>query len=57
MSARLILTVLSVVFLVLAALRLGRGRGRVDPAARTWLIIAVLFGAVSVWLWSTEPSQ
>jgi hypothetical protein len=51
MNARLILFVLAGVFLVLAATRIARNAGRIDPAARTWLIVAILFGAVSIWLW------
>jgi hypothetical protein len=49
--ARYILTVLAVLFLVAALWRRARDGGRIGPAAKTWLIVAVLFGAVSVWLW------
>ena len=51
MSARLILSVLAVVFLLFALSRMGRNKGRIDAASRTWLLIAVIFGAVSAWLW------
>jgi hypothetical protein len=46
-----ILAVLAIIFLSAAAIRLLRTRNRADPAARTWLIIAVIFAVVSGWLW------
>jgi len=49
-QARYVLGCLAGVFLVCAALRIARGAGRVDPASRTWLLIAVIFGVVSLWL-------
>jgi hypothetical protein len=40
------------VFLVAALLRLSRGGGISHPQTKTWLIIAVIFALVSVWLFS-----
>jgi len=52
MSAKYILAVLSVVFIALAARRLGQGGGKLTGQARTWFIIGGIFGAVSLWLFS-----
>jgi hypothetical protein len=52
-SARYILGTLAVVFLLLGVARMVRDGGRMDGAARTWLLIGVIFGAVSVWLWQS----
>ena len=52
MAAHQILGLLAVVFLVLGGLRSVR-EGQVGPAARTWLMIGVIFGAVTVWTWLT----
>jgi hypothetical protein len=49
-AAKYILAALSIVFLVLAIARMTRGGGAEHPQTRTWLIIAVIFGAVSAWL-------
>ena len=50
MAAKYILAVLAVAFLIAALLRLSRG-GRIShPQTKTWLLIAVIFGAISVWL-------
>jgi hypothetical protein len=48
MKARYVLGCLSVVFLAASIVRTARDR-RVGPAARTWLIIGVIFAAVSLW--------
>jgi len=48
---RWLFPVLSAAFAVAALLRLARRR-RIDPAARTWLLLALIFGLVSGWLWS-----
>jgi len=53
MATKYILLALAVIFLVLAVMRLIRTRNRSDPAARTWLIIGVIFAAVGTWLWLT----
>jgi hypothetical protein len=47
MLAKYILLTLAVVFLIAAATRGWKG-----PQARTWLLIAAIFGAVSVWLFA-----
>lgn len=52
MAAHYILGLLAVVFLILGGLRSVR-EGQVGPAARTWLMIGVIFGVVSVWTWLT----
>jgi len=50
-STQLILAFGAAVFFVLATIRVVRNGARIDPAARTWLLIATFFGLVSVWLW------
>ena len=50
MAAKYILAALSVVFLILAIARSGRGGGAPHPQTRTWLIIGVIFAVVSAWL-------
>ncbi len=50
MAAKYILGVLSLVFLVAGAISIARHAGRANAQARTWLLIAVVFGAVTVWL-------
>ncbi len=50
MAARII-GVLALVFLILAVSRIVRDGGRLGPAARTWLLIALIFAAVTVWQW------
>jgi hypothetical protein len=51
MAAKYILAIVGVVFLLIAAVRLAKDRGRIGPAAKTWLIIGVIFVAVSLWSW------
>ncbi|MDM0117227.1 hypothetical protein QTI66_34470 [Variovorax sp. J22R133] len=51
MAAKYILSTLAVVFLLAALWRLSREQFKLQPASRTWLTIAVIFGAVSGWLW------
>jgi hypothetical protein len=51
MPARYILSALALVFLAASIARLARDGGRLHPQSRTWLLIAVIFGAVSAWLW------
>jgi hypothetical protein len=48
---RYVLAPLAGVFLLLGAWRVLREGGRLDPAARTWLLIGAIFGTVSLWLW------
>jgi hypothetical protein len=50
MAAQTILGSLALVFLLFGGLRSLRD-GRIGPAARTWLMIGVIFGIVSVFLW------
>jgi len=50
-TAGYILGSLAVVFLLFGLTRLARSGGRIDGASRSWLTIAVIFGAVTVWLW------
>ena len=47
MAAKYILAVLAILFLIAAATRGFRG-----PQARTWLLVAAIFTAVSLWLFS-----
>ena len=49
MFAKYVLAGLSVVFLA-AALRKAAGAGVAHPQVRTWLLIAGIFAAVSIWL-------
>jgi hypothetical protein len=51
-AAKYILAVLAVVFLATALMRLSRSGGIWHPQTKTWLIIAVIFAAVSAWLFS-----
>lgn len=51
MAAKHILAGLAGVFLVLAGLRINRDGGRVRPGSRTWLLIGIIFAAVSTYLW------
>jgi hypothetical protein len=57
LSARGILAALSVGFLVFAFLRMRRRGNARDAAARTWLIIGVIFAIVSAWLWFAASSR
>jgi len=50
MAAKYILAALTVVFLVLAAARLARAGDIAHPRTRTWLLIGLIFGAISAWL-------
>ena len=55
MAAKYILSVLAAAFLLAALWHLVRDGFTLGPASRTWLTIAVLFGAVSAWLWWAGP--
>jgi hypothetical protein len=50
MNARYILAGLAIVFFVLALGRITRGGPFGAARARTWLLVALIFGAVSLWL-------
>jgi hypothetical protein len=52
MAAQYILAVLAAVFLLATLIRLARDSGRIGPASRTWLIVAIIFAVVSAWLWT-----
>jgi hypothetical protein len=52
MSAKYILAALAVVFLAASLIRVSRGGGASHPQTRTWLLISVIFAAVSGWLFS-----
>lgn len=49
MAAKYILAAISAIFFFFALLRMARGSA-VHPQARIWLLVAVIFGAVSAWL-------
>jgi hypothetical protein len=50
MNARYILGALAIVFFVLAVRGLTGGRPFAAARARTWLLVALIFGAVSLFL-------
>ena len=50
MAAKYILAALALAFLAAALVRLSRGGGMRHPQTKTWLTIAVVFAAVSAWL-------
>jgi hypothetical protein len=52
MAARYILAVLAIAFLTAGAWRAGRSSGRLHPQARVWLLIGIIFGAISIWLFA-----
>jgi hypothetical protein len=49
-AAKFILAALSVVFLTLGMSGALGERGRLRPKHRTWLLVGVIFAAVSAWL-------
>jgi hypothetical protein len=49
MDPKWLFPVLAILFAVVAAIRFMRER-RFGPAVRTWLILAMMFAAVSAWL-------
>ena len=50
MAAKYILAALSVVFLAIGGWGVLREHGLARPQHRTWLLVGVIFGAVSAWL-------
>lgn len=52
MAAKYILAALAALFLLAALTRLVRNGGNIEPANRTWLIVAIIFAVVSAWLWT-----
>jgi hypothetical protein len=51
-AAKYVLAVLAVAFLAAALLRASRGGGISHPQTKTWLLIGVIFAAVSAWLFA-----
>lgn len=51
MAAKVLLGVFALVFLGAALVRLARDRGELGAAARTWLLVAAIFGSVAAYLW------
>ncbi|SFM80996.1 hypothetical protein [Variovorax sp. OV329] len=51
MAAKYILAALALVFFAAALWRLARDGFKLASASRTWLVVALIFGAVSAWLW------
>lgn len=54
MAARFILPALAAIFFAAALWRLARDGFTLAPSSRTWLLVALIFTAVSAWLWWTE---
>jgi len=50
-AAKYILSVLAAGFLIAVAVRTVRDQGALHPQSRAWLLIGVIFSAVSAWLW------
>jgi hypothetical protein len=53
-ATKFILAALALVFLAAAARRRTRASPDTGGQARTWLLIGVIFAAVSAWLWYSE---
>jgi hypothetical protein len=53
LAAKYIFATLAFVFLAFGGARLVRDKGVVSAAARTWLLVGVIFGAVGVYLWAS----
>lgn len=53
MAARYVFGCLALLFLASGLARTARDGG-VGPAARTWLLIGVIFGLVDAWLWVSK---
>jgi hypothetical protein len=49
-TTKYILAGVAIIFVVATAVRLTQSR-RLDPQSRTWLLISIIFGLVSAWLW------
>jgi hypothetical protein len=50
MLTKYILAGLSIAFIAMALARMTRGGTKAAPQSRTWLLIGVIFGLVSAWL-------
>jgi hypothetical protein len=57
MAAQYILAALAAVFLAAALWRLTRDGFKLAPSSRTWLLVALIFAAVSGWLWWTQAQR
>lgn len=57
MAVKYILPALAVVFLIAALWRLARDGFKLAPSSRTWLLVALIFAAVSGWLWWTQAQR
>jgi hypothetical protein len=53
MLARYILAIAGAAFLILGLVRLSMS-GRSHPQARTWILVGVIFTAISAWLWTQQ---
>jgi hypothetical protein len=51
-EAKYILAVVSLAFLTAGGGRLVRNRGALSAQCRTWLLVGVIFGLVSLWLFT-----
>lgn len=51
MVAKYILGILGAVFLLLGIAHVMKAGARIEPAARAWLSVGVIFCLVAVWLW------
>ncbi|MEJ8849305.1 hypothetical protein [Variovorax rhizosphaerae] len=51
MKTPLIFAIVAAVFLAAALWRTGRDGFKLALASRIWLLVALIFGAVSAWLW------
>lgn len=56
MLTKYILAGLAIVFIALALGRRASDRGRAAPQSRTWLLIGVIFGVVSAWLFYQQST-
>lgn len=56
MAAKFILAALAAIFLTAALWRLVRDGFKLAPASRTWIMVALIFTAVSAWLWWTTEA-
>jgi uncharacterized membrane protein HdeD (DUF308 family) len=50
MAAKYILAALAVLFIVAGLARIARHGAAAHPQSRTWLLIGIVFGIVSAWL-------
>lgn len=50
-NAQYVLGVLALLFFLACLWRLARDGFKLGPASRAWLMVALIFGAVSAWLW------